>query len=184
VRLGRRGRQHVHRLRLRSAQRSDPVGRDAGTHGATCSNITIAGNTVTRITGATTLGIRVDAATPAVSQIGNRVDPGATSDYVLFSTCRMANNIGKGDGFSTARPTSPTTRATARSSLRRARRRARHRGSRSRSATSSTTPRRSAVATSAGCGRGAPAGSHSARSAKARSRHLAPFSATSLARLV
>jgi hypothetical protein len=69
--------------------------RAGETHGATCSNISLSGNTVTRLTGSQTLGFRIDASTLGASLIGNRVDPGVTFDYVLMSDCRMAGNIGK-----------------------------------------------------------------------------------------
>jgi hypothetical protein len=71
------------------------AGIGGGTHGATCSNISLSGNTVTRLTGSQPLGFRIDASTPGASLIGNRVDPGGTFDYVLMSDCRMAGNAGK-----------------------------------------------------------------------------------------
>jgi hypothetical protein len=72
------------------------AGIGGGTNaGVTCSSISITGNTVTRLTGSPTLGMRVDPSTPGVSLVGNRVDPGGSYDYVLFSSCRMAGNSGK-----------------------------------------------------------------------------------------
>jgi hypothetical protein len=71
------------------------AGIGGGTHGAICSNVTVSGNIVTRATGSSTLGFRVDPSTPGVTLSGNRVDPGATFDYVLLSDCRMSGNIGK-----------------------------------------------------------------------------------------